>query len=62
MVKVDFKDMDLEHTRAWIEKTGIDGYRAGQIRHWIFRHQANSFDGMTTISKELRSYLDSHFL
>ena len=61
MVKADFKDMDLEQTRAWIEKIGIDGYRAGQIRHWLFRHQAASFDEMTTISKELRRYLDSHF-
>lgn len=62
MVKVDFKNMDLEKARAWFEKEGIEGYRAGQIRHWIFRHQADSFDEMTTISKDLRNFLASHCL
>jgi len=60
MVKVDFKDMDLEETRAWVEKIGIEKYRAEQIRRWIFGHQAESFDKMTTISKELRRYFNSH--
>ena len=57
MEKVDFKDMDLEETRAWVENSGLEPYRAEQIRRWIFGHQAGSFEGMTNISKALRNYL-----
>jgi 23S rRNA (adenine2503-C2)-methyltransferase len=60
MVKVDFKDMDLKDTRAWVEKHGLETYRAEQIRQWIFGHQAQSFEEMTNISKELRNYLSSN--
>ena len=57
MVKVDFKDLDLEETRAWVEKIGLETYRAEQIRRWIFGRQAESFEEMTNISKELRIYI-----
>jgi 23S rRNA (adenine2503-C2)-methyltransferase len=59
MAKLDFKDMDLEETTAWIEKRGLETYRAEQIRRWIFGCQTDSFDEMTNISKELRNYLSS---
>jgi len=62
MVKVDFKDLDLEETRAWVEKIGLETYRAEQIRRWIFGRQAESFEEMTNISKELRKYLKSFFI
>jgi 23S rRNA (adenine2503-C2)-methyltransferase len=58
--KVDFKDLDLEETRTWVEKLGLEIYRAEQIRRWIFVHQARSFWEMTNIPKELRNYLDSY--
>ncbi|MBC8459103.1 MAG: 23S rRNA (adenine(2503)-C(2))-methyltransferase RlmN [Deltaproteobacteria bacterium] len=60
MIKVDFKDMDLEETKEWVEKRGLEPYRAEQIRQWIFGRQADSFDEMTNISKELRNYLSSN--
>ncbi len=59
MAKVDFKDLDLEETRAWVEKIGLEAYRAEQIRRWIFVHQAESFESMTNLSKELMNYLNS---
>jgi len=59
MVKVDFKDLDLEETRAWVEKIGVQTYRAEQIRRWVFSHHAQSFENMTNLSKELRDYLNS---
>jgi 23S rRNA (adenine2503-C2)-methyltransferase len=59
MVRVDFKDLDLEETRAWVEKVGVETYRAEQIRRWVFSHQARSFEDMTNLSKELRDYLTS---
>jgi 23S rRNA (adenine2503-C2)-methyltransferase len=60
MAKVDFKDLDSEETKLWVKKFGLEPYRAEQIRRWVFRHQAQSFEGMTTLSKELRKYLDAH--
>lgn len=57
MKKVDLKELDLEETKAYVEKIGLEAYRAEQIRQWIFGHKATSFDGMTNISKELRNYL-----
>jgi len=59
MAKVDFKDLDLEETRAWVGKIGLETYRAEQIRRWIFVHQAESFEDMTSLAKELRNYLRS---
>jgi len=60
MAKVDLKDLDLEETKLWVKKRGLEAYRAEQIRQWVFRHQAQSFQSMTTLSKELRKYLDAH--
>ncbi|UCG99933.1 MAG: 23S rRNA (adenine(2503)-C(2))-methyltransferase RlmN [Deltaproteobacteria bacterium] len=59
MAKVDLKDLDLEETRTWVEKIGLETYRAEQIRRWIFGHQAGSFEEMTNLSKEMRHYLNS---
>lgn len=58
--KVDLKDLGLEETKAWVKERGLEAYRAEQIRRWVFRHQAQSFEGMTTLSKEFRKYLDAH--
>ncbi|MBE9541611.1 MAG: 23S rRNA (adenine(2503)-C(2))-methyltransferase RlmN, partial [Proteobacteria bacterium] len=57
MKKVDLKDLDLNETKAHVEKIGLETYKAEQIRQWIFGHKATSFEAMTNISKELRSYL-----
>lgn len=60
MAKVDFKNLDLEETKLWVKERGLEAYRAEQIRRWVFRHQAQSFQSMTTLSKELRKFLDTH--
>ena len=59
MTKIDLKDLDLNETKAHVKKIGLETYKAEQIRQWIFGHKATSFEGMTNISKELRSYLSS---
>ena len=60
MTKVDFKDLDQEETKTWVKQRGHKAYRAEQIRQWVFGHQTQSFDKMTTLSKDLRNYLKSH--
>jgi len=59
MTKIDLKDLDLNETKAYVEKIGLETYKAEQIRQWIFGHKATSFEGMTNISKDFRSYLNS---
>jgi 23S rRNA (adenine2503-C2)-methyltransferase len=58
--KVDFKDLSREETIQWAKKIGIEPYRAGQIRQWVFGRHAESFEEMTNLSKELRAFLSSH--
>jgi 23S rRNA (adenine2503-C2)-methyltransferase len=59
MKKLDFKDLDPEETNAFVKKSGLEIYRAAQIRRWIFGHQVESFQEMTNISMGLRNHLNS---
>ena len=36
---------------------GLDAYRGRQIRHWLFKKLAKSFEEMTTLPKDLRASL-----
>ncbi len=61
MAKPDIKDITGEQLTTWLEKGGISPYRTGQILRWIYKRQADSFEQMTDISKEIRSRLSLHF-
>ena len=61
MEKPDIKDITGEQLSTWLEKEGIAPYRTGQILRWIYKRQADAFEQMTDISKEIRSRLSSHF-
>ena len=58
-MKIDLKELDLRETEQWITGLGFEGYRAGQVRQWIFKRLANSFAEMTNLSKELRVILEN---
>lgn len=57
--------MSLPALKAEMESLGLDpkkaGMRAKQLRRWLHNFGATSFDGMTDISKDLRSVLAEHF-
>jgi 23S rRNA (adenine2503-C2)-methyltransferase len=55
--KTDLKGLDLQETEAWAVSQGLDAYRGRQIRQWLFRKLAASFDEMTNIPKGLRTAL-----
>jgi 23S rRNA (adenine2503-C2)-methyltransferase len=55
---IDIKGMSLEETRQWIETIGLKPYRAAQIRQWIFKGLAGSFQEMTNLSKDARRSLE----
>ena len=47
---------------TWLEEKNIKPFRAGQIFKWIYLRQADNFDQMTDIGKDLRDQLKHHFV
>jgi 23S rRNA (adenine2503-C2)-methyltransferase len=56
-MKIDLKGFDPQETEAWVKGLGLEAYRGNQIRQWIFKKLANSFDEMTNLSISLRESL-----
>ncbi len=50
-----------EELAKWLEDKGSRSFRAGQIFKWIYLKQAQSFDEMTDLGKELRCLLTENF-
>lgn len=46
---------------SWFETRSVKSFRAGQIYKWVYLRQADTFDEMTDISKDLREILGQHF-
>ena len=55
--KIDLRGLNRLETEEWLQEIGLEKYRAGQIRQWLFKKLACSFDDMTNISKNLRENL-----
>ena len=55
---IDLKALDARETAEWAGGMGLESYRAGQIRHWLFTRLVNSFQEMTNLSKTLRTHLE----
>ncbi len=55
----------LDYTRnelgGWFETQGMRPFRAGQVFKWLYIRQADSFEAMTDLSKELREKLTGEF-
>ena len=45
----------------WLKGRSIEPYRAEQILRWIYHRQADHFDQMTNLNKDLRNLLALHF-
>ncbi len=56
---LDYPKKTLEN---WLEENGIKPYRARQIFKWLYIRNADNFDQMTDISRELRGKLNTHFV
>ena len=59
--KTDIKELTKEQLVAWLESQGLKSYRAVQILKWIYLRQADTFDIMTDVGKEVRKQLSHHF-
>ncbi len=60
--KRDILEMSREQLVAWLADRKIAAYRADQIQKWVYLRQADRFDVMTDISKEIRTLLPQHFV
>ena len=59
--KKNILDISRDQLLVWLAGQGIESYRADQILKWIFQRQADGFDVMTDISKQIRALLKQHF-
>lgn len=56
-------DYTREELSQWLENKGIRSFRAGQIFKWLYLKQAESFEQMTDLGKEVRALMaDSFFI
>ena len=56
-MKADLKSLSADETGEFVKELGLEPYRAGQIRQWLFKRMATSFDEMTNISVSVRDLL-----
>jgi 23S rRNA (adenine2503-C2)-methyltransferase len=59
--KTDILELDHEQLVFWLAERKIEKYRADQIQKWVYLRQADSFEPMTNISKDIRALLSQHF-
>ncbi len=60
--KIDILELNHEQLVAWLAERKIEKYRADQIQKWVYLRQADNFEPMTNISKEIRALLSQHFV
>jgi 23S rRNA (adenine2503-C2)-methyltransferase len=59
--KINILELSKERIASWLGGQGIEPYRANQILKWIYLRQADRFDLMTDIAKDIRPVLEDHF-
>jgi 23S rRNA (adenine2503-C2)-methyltransferase len=61
LFKTDIKELTRDELILWLNYRDIKSYRAKQILKWIYLRQADTFDVMTDVKKEIRKQLSQHF-
>jgi 23S rRNA (adenine2503-C2)-methyltransferase len=61
MKKENIRNLNLEELIATMQGLGEKTFRAKQIYEWLWTKDASSFEEMTSLGKELREKLDTHF-
>lgn len=59
--KTDIKDLTKAQLVSWLDEKGLKPFRADQILKWIYLRQADTFDTMTDLGKDVRERLSSDF-
>lgn len=59
--KTDIKNMDKEQLVSWLDAHHIRSFRASQILKWVHVRQADTFEEMTDLKKEVRHLTTQYF-
>jgi 23S rRNA (adenine2503-C2)-methyltransferase len=59
--KIDIKDLTKDQLVEWLKERNIAAYRASQIFKWIYLRQHDTFEKMSDIGKDVRTFLAGHF-
>lgn len=59
--KKNILELDRKELISWLGSRKIESYRADQILKWIYLRQADRFDLMTDLAKDIRPLLEEHF-
>ncbi|MDX5347797.1 MAG: 23S rRNA (adenine(2503)-C(2))-methyltransferase RlmN, partial [Hymenobacteraceae bacterium] len=59
--KKDIRKLSLDDLKKWFTENGEKPFRAKQVYEWLWKHSAQSFEGMNNISLPLREKLAQHF-
>lgn len=60
-LKTNILNLTRDELALWFEGLNIEAYRAGQVLKWLHRHQTDTFDDMTNLSKPHRTLLMDNF-
>jgi 23S rRNA (adenine2503-C2)-methyltransferase len=60
--KTDIRALSVDELKKVLLESGEPSFRAKQVYDWLWSKRAISFDEMSNLSKELRSWLDEHFV
>ena len=61
-MKNNILEFSVDQLRSWLAEREIAAYRADQIQKWVYLRQADNFDVMTDLSKNIRSSLSHQFI
>ena len=56
-----FLELSGEEARTWFADRGLPGYRAAQVRKWVFQKRVDAFEQMTDLPKSIRVQLAEAF-
>src|SRR5210317_653446 len=61
-MKNNILEFSVDQLRSWLAEREIAAYRTDQIQKWVYLRQADNFDVMTDLSKNIRSSLSHQFI
>ena len=60
--KKDIRKFTFKQIQSFCLENNLPAFRAKQLQEWLWKKRATSFDEMTSLSKEMRDLLASHFV
>jgi len=61
IARSDIKDISLVELTERLKRSGLEPYRAKQIFNWLYSKTVRSFEEMTDLPEDLRTFLKKHF-